>query len=100
MVIGSGMYSNETLKVNGPVGAPMVEALSQRLTAIVDRARAEDLALTATIASTAVAGVNAFDQGLITGAERTGDEIAHVHSRWKEEQPKTHDYRRGGWETA
>ncbi|REK78755.1 helicase [Rhodococcus erythropolis] len=100
LVIGSGMYSNETLKVNGPVGAPMVEALSQRLTAIVDRARAEDLALTATIESTAVAGVNAFDQGLINGAERTGDDIAIDTLRWNEEEQQIQVYGRGGWEQA
>ncbi|MFF1946453.1 hypothetical protein ACFVWF_30455 [Rhodococcus qingshengii] len=56
--------------------------------------------MTATIESTAVTGVNAFDQGLIEGVERAGDEIAIDTLRWNEEEQQIQVYGRGGWEQA
>lgn len=66
MDLGHGIHGSRTLLVEGDSGAELAVQLGDALTDIVDRARAQELALSARAQDLTVINESGFDPGLIT----------------------------------
>ncbi|WP_433600358.1 DEAD/DEAH box helicase family protein [Nocardia sp. CA-135953] len=92
-------YGNEILGIDGPLGDELNELVAQRLTDIVDQARAADLALTATAESTAISEPEMFGAGLVRPVDQS-ERIAVDTLRWNAERYRIEVYDGHDWAEA
>ncbi|WP_330251447.1 DEAD/DEAH box helicase family protein [Nocardia sp. NBC_00565] len=92
-------YGNEILGVDGPLGDELYELVAQRLTRIVDQARAADRGLTATAESTAISQPEMFGAGLVRPVDQS-EGIAVDTLRWNTERYRIEVYNGHDWSEA